>query len=513
MRRTLSKDYEKGDELKMKTKLSIVILFVFLCIPAFAQKQIGKLSQKNILFVTAVNDKPVYAYYEIDNKSQRQYYLSYNNTLYGPYLFIRTPTDFFENRIALSVDKKEGSYIFINGKEYGPHSIIYMDGFISDTEYSYHTTPDYFESAEDFSYDPDVCVNGKRLTDVTDIIRSKKGLEAKVLRDKTQNKYYVEFDKNKYGPYDTEVTDFTFLSDEKTLIYTVVKNKENYFVINGKESGPYHQLGTIEFSSDKKHYAYFYEKDSKYTLVKDGNTIETIKDIFIDYNYFPEMPFLRFIPNTDEVSYIEYDKVKDEYNLKAGKTTYKDIDPYSVIFVKNSVIYVKAVNYNLQDAYIDGKLVQQNVIRLFPFMNDKNDYAYIGSKKVSLSMQPGYYYGSMDEDDDDIMHADCLFYKNKEYLLPGYLTYAFLLNKKDLLYVVDQLNSTSFYLNEKLVQTFENYGDKIFITSIKSGNDYLSFTLNEEEAKIYYNEKIYPGSATENQLVYVDKGNVYLKKY
>ena len=164
------------------------------------------------------------------------------------------------------------------------------------------------------------------------------------------------------------------------------------------------------------------------------------------------------------------------------------------------------------DAYIDGKLVQQNVIRLFPFMNDKNDYAYLGSKKVSLSKQPGYYYGSMDEDDDDIMYADCLFYKNKEYLLHGYLTYAFLLNKKDLLYVVNPPNSTSFYLNEKLVYSIDD-NDDTSIKPIKNGNDYLYFEINETEYKIYYNGKIYPGSATDKQIVYVDDGVIYLKKY
>lgn len=494
-------------------KQAFIVFLIFSGISVFAQKKIGTIPSKNILFATAINEKPVYAYYEFNDNDVKQIYLNYKNNKFGPYNYIYDVYNFTENRIALITEKVDGRYAFINGKEYGPCPMIYAGDFISDTEYFYYTA--ISDDPDNDWLDTDFYINGTKYQNVRSITKSKKGLEAKCIYDKAQGEYFVEFNNQKFGPYSTEPYQIFFLSDEKTLIYTVNINQEYYFVLNGKAFGPYKQIGTVQISSDKKHYAYFYQNNWEYTLIKDGETIGTYSDLYIDYNFFPEMPYLRFMDNTDTLCYIEQiDPMNDTYALKAGKNTYKDINPESLRLKNNYAIYLKEGEYGYRsfDAYINENLVQKNIIHIYPFMNDKNDYAYLSAKKISLKQNPGFYYGSMDEDDEDIFYADCLFYKNNEYLLSGYLTYVALLNKKDLLYILkNQDDSYSFFLNEK--ETFKIQTSEFTdFYSIKLGDNYLYFELTSGEANIFYNGSVYPGSATDSQIVYVDKGNIFVKK-
>ena len=495
----------------MSKKVFFIILVLLLTLPSFAQKKIGTVSSKNIIFATAINDKPVYAYYEFDDLLGRQIYLSYKGSLYGPYNYMDDKYDFTENRIALIAEKNEEYIVFVNGKEYGPYQMAYAGSFISDTEYAYYVYKQ--ENDTEWGYDTDFYVNGKFYPDVMTLQKSPKGLEAKVIYNKQKDQYFVEYNNQKFGPYDENIFHLDFLSDGKTLIYTAVKNNKSYFVLNGKEIGSYDKIGLIQFSLDKKHYAYFYKQNEKFTLIKDGTTIGSFPELYQDYNDYLGMPFLRFVQNSNNLCFFEHNKQDGSYNLHFGDNTYLDVEPYNFTFNNNSVLYLKTARSHTFDAYIDGKQIQEDIRGIFPSPKDLNDYAYLSSKKISLSEQPGLYYGSPDYDDDDIFYADCFFYKNKEYLLQDKFENAYLLNNGDLFYTaIDMDSNLNFYSNGKIIYSVIFFEDSPFKMKLRE-NDFCYFSMEYDGEKIYYNGKIYPGTATDKQIVYVDDGVIYLKKY
>lgn len=210
---------------------------------------------------------------------------------------------------------------------------------------------------------------------------------------------------------------------------------------------------------------------------------------------------------------IEYDKVADSYILHFGQKVYKDIVDSSVNIVNDSVAYCKTKNYKLFDLYINEGVVQKDIISYFISPRDIKNYAYLASKKVFLSGQelPLSYYGSFDSNDENIFNADCLFYKGNEYLLHGKLINAAVLTDNIFYVARNEEFMLCFYCNgNEICKTGALGGDTVEMKTI--GKDYCSFILNNEEAKVFYGGKIFTGTASENQIVYVDKGNVYLLK-
>lgn len=519
----------------MKTKFTIIILIGFLCLPAFAQKKIGTISKKNVLFARAINNKPAYIYYEDKSAEERLFYINFNNKDYGPYLYVFfTHADFAADHMANLVILPDGHFgIFHDGNIYGPYAIAYTWKFLNEKEYFYPADEEYVDDDET-SFSVKMYCNGKELPDVRDIIVSDKN-QARVTSKVTSKKeFYVEYKNNKYGPYDNEIISIDFLADGETLVYKAEKNQKYYIVINGKENGPYEECSNITFTKDKKHYAYSYKENNLDVLVKDGK-------IFGSYN---GLDFFKFNEENGELCVIEFN-TKEGFNLYYGASVYKDVDAGLPFYYyenlkakKDSIMYYREGNsYRTKNAYINDKKLLDNIIEVYPSLTDIYDYAYLTTKTVQRKSPAAYeddpfyiqgskdylddsdygYFGSIDEDDENIFHADCLVYKDKEFLLKGMLYNVYIFNKKDLLYATKNMDqSLSFYLNGNEIYKTQAYVMDDQLEGVIIGNDYAFFTITYEdnwEQKVYYKGKMYPGSVIENQLVYVDKGNVYLKKY
>lgn len=501
----------------MKKAVSYILILFLVSAALFAQKQIGTISKENVFFVTAVKGKPVYAYYEFNDLTGRQTYISYNNIIFGPYNYLSNYYDFNENRIALLTEKDDGKYLFINGKEYGPYVVAYADKFISDTEYVYHVADKEPETDDEWWNTVDVYINGKHYPNVKNIIKSSKGLEARVVRDNSKEQYFVELNNKKYGPYESELTQIDFLSDGKTLIYKAQKKYstgyKNCFAINGKETGPFDIVGQIKFSSDKKHYAFFYQQDYRYTLIKDGQTLGTYDDLFSPEDYYDNIAYLAFIPDSDKLCFIEHNQ-DDSYTLNFGEKIIENIEPWSLKLYKDYCTYFKSGNYPMFDVYINDTLVQKNVFNYYTSVNDKNDYAYVFTKTVSGS-ELNNLYGGLYYEPEKHFEADSLFYKDKEYLLSDLIEYAYILNKEDIFYITNRMNTEDdgntfhFYLNGNMIYELSIPEFATFY-NIYQGNDFCYFSINGKSL-IYYNGKFYTGYATEKQIVYLDQGKIYLK--
>ena len=116
--------------------------------------------------------------------------------------------------------------MFINGKEYGPYAVVYSHKFISDTEYLYHANEVEIPTEDEWTFETDVYINGKKYPNVSNIERSNKGLEAKVIRDNSKKQYFVKCNNKKFGPYDEDIYQLDFLSDGKTLVYKAKKKSK-----------------------------------------------------------------------------------------------------------------------------------------------------------------------------------------------------------------------------------------------------------------------------------------------
>ena len=482
----------------MKIKFSIIILIGFLCLPAFAQKKIGTISKDNVLFARAINNKPAYIYTETNNNGERLYYINYNNKDYGPFIFVYYGyPNYVSNHMAYLVISMDNKFsIFCDGNIYGSYPVAYTWKFISDKEYLYAANEEYVDIDDETAFDTKIYMNGKELPNVRDILISKKGNQAKVVAEITSKKnYYVEYKNKRYGPYDNEILNIDFLADEETLVYRAEKNGAVYIVVNGKETGPYEDCSYINFSDDKKHYAFHYKNNNKDILVKDGQIAGT----------YSELAFYRFYEPTGELCIIDFDTTQNEMNLYYAGSTYKNIGGENIFFYQNtlfankdSIMYLtEGSDFRLHNVFINSKLVQKDILYIYPSEYDFNDYAYV-------TFKPDY--------------TDYLVYNNKEYSLNGSLLGVYTFNKKDVLYATKESdNRMIFYHNGNEIYKSKPYIFGDTIDAIKTGKDYLFFTLDSEdygwEQKVYYNGKIYPGSAIDNQLVYVDNGNVYLKKY
>ena len=522
----------------MKKIVSLLLLFV--CISAFAQEKIGTISKQNVLFVSAVNNKPAYVYFEYNNDGNRLFYINYNNKNYGPYNYVYLTYSNFANpeftgsHLSLLVELPDRQFaVFSDGNIYGPYAVVYTWKHISDKEYLYAANEEYTED-DDSSFETKLYCNGKELPNTRDIIVSNKKNKAKVVAQISSKKqFYVEYKNNKYGPYDNEIVSIDFLADGETLVFKAEKNDKDYIVVNGKENGPYEECSFITFSENKKHYAYKYKKNNQDVLVKDGKIFGT----------YSNLEFYKFNEETGELCVIDYNSKQDSMDLHYDGSTYKDVSYENIFFYKeklkagkNSIMYyTDGDSRRTKNAYINEKKLHENIISIFPSFFDIYDYAYLTSKPIPNNSSSAYaddpfdipgstdyvddygYYGSKDYDDENIFNADCLVYNNKEYLLKGPVSFACPFNKKDIFYATRNMNqSISFYLNENEIYKSEPYVMGENLETIKIGKDYVFFTLTYEnvwEQKVYYNGKIYPGSVIENQLVYVDNGNVYLKKY
>ena len=488
----------------MKPKFSIIILIGFLCLPAFAQKKIGTVSKKNILFAQAINNKPAYIYYEDKNNEQRFFYINYNNKNYGPYLYVYYPhTDFVaEHMTNLILLPDEHFGIFHDGNVYGPYATAFTWKFLNEKEYLYPANEKY-EDDDDTTFSVKMYCNGKELPGVRDIITSNKNQAKVVAQVSSKKEFYVEYKGNKYGPYDNEIISIDFLADGETLVYKAEKNQKDYIVVNGKENGPFEECTYIIFTKDKKHYAYTYKKNNQDVLVKDGK-------IFGTYN---KLEYYKFNEETGELCVIEYDSKQKRFDLHYAGATYKNVDcenyfvySKSLIANKDSILYLTSgKDFRSYNACINSKIIQENILSIYPSKTDIYDYAYVAYTPDENQTDPVYLYP-----------GDYLTYNGNNYSINGPLYGVYLFNKKDALYATgNDDRSVSFYLNGKNIYTTQPYlmGDEL--ETIATTKDSVFFTLSYEdiwEQKVYYNGKIYPGSIIENQLVYVDNGNVYLKK-
>ena len=259
---------------------------------------------------------------------------------------------------------------------------------------------------------------------------------------------------------------------------------------------------------------YFFEKDYQYTLVKDGQIVGTYDDI----DAYSDSTLLRFVRNTDKLCFYEYNSEDNTFVLHFDGQKYSDVVPHWARFSNNSVMYLKSDDYIVYDAYIDGKKIQKNIIKIYPSSDDLKNYAYFAEKKIPAGEVKDSYYGAFDENNKDIFNAECLFYKNNEYILNGFLEYVCILNDRDLLYLISDRDSNYyFYLNGNRVyeippleDPYNDYSD-IYIQSIYAGEDF--FSVNYGESKVYLNGTFYTGTANDKQIVYVDNGIIYLKKH
>lgn len=525
----------------MKTKFSIIILLGFLSLPLFAQKKIGNISKDNVLFARAINNKPAYIYFKVNNEGERLYYINYNDKDLGPFLFVYSGfPNYVNNHMANLVITMDNHFsIFSDGNIYGPYAVAYTWKFINDNEYLYAANEEYIDP-DGMGFETKIYLDGKELPDVRDIIVSNKGNRAKVASEiASEKKIYVEYKNTRYGPYDNEILSIDFLADGETLVYRAEKNGEVYVAVNGNEMGPYEECSYLTFTEDKKHYAFNYKNNDKDVLVKDGMIVGT----------YYELDLYRFYEPTGELCVIEYDNEQQTVNLHYAGSTFKDIDFETVWFhskklnaSKNSIMYFASTEGNKnpfrpeKNVYINEKMVEENVIEIYPSYSDIYDYAYITTKPIKRNKSTVYendlnpfgspdylddsqirYYGSIDLYDGSIFNAECLVYKDSAYFLAGAVCSVNLLNKNDVFYSIRNMDgSLSFYINGNEIYTSKTdvSGDGLEVVS--NGKDYVFFNIIYEdnwEQKVYYRGKIYPGSVINNQLVYVDDEIVYLKKY
>lgn len=289
--------------------------------------------------------------YYAETKDYNQYYISKNKK----YKFIRLKTDSyprncFGNEIANIYKKNNNVFISYKKQKFGPFNFI--DFFDNDKD-SLHGGAFSFAAGNitktenneiySFSY-----IKDKSIIENYIYYNSKEN--DTILVEKSNNKYFVLYKNEKYGPYDYMVKLPKLLY--KNMITYIYKNYENnqencYLQIGNSIFGPYND---ISYNSDFDYLPYYMaeKNDKTYLLDKlNGNEYGPMDEVVDDYCYIgPE----------DKPQSVFYFRVGDAWYLICGSEKFGPYDEIGYfISSRDDLDFICKIKKNNQWFLLSGK--------------------------------------------------------------------------------------------------------------------------------------------------------------